>query len=178
MRDSCVSRSTSRCARAVLPACGASAARLVVSDTANVIELKLATVEKLLFDLYTRALHARLRARERDSQLLAQCLLRQTLILGQAQRLSVRLGQRSDHCCDTRTQLAQHIVVAYLLRLRYRLNKLGGRSPRSIVVGNRVAGDLVDPAGQPVGCAQCVDMGMNLEEDILQDIFGAVRIWH
>ena len=55
--------------------CGASAARLIIDDSASVVELKVTAGQQLLLDLRPRALDARFRARERDPQPLTQRFL-------------------------------------------------------------------------------------------------------
>jgi hypothetical protein len=152
----------------------AGATQLVDDDPADVVELKLAAVEKLLFNFHARAAPATLRPRRKSPAVrLMPSVIDPGTRSGAA--LTVGRGLRSDHRGYTRDQLAHHIVVDHLVSHSERLSEFGGGSPRPIVVGECVPRNLVDPARQSV---MRVDMGVNFEEDVLQDIFRAVGIWH
>ena len=90
----------------------------------------------------------------------------------------VSIGSGSRTTQGTLASVPHHIVIDQLVCRRERLSEFGGGPLRPIVVGDRVARDLVDPAGKALLRAQRVDMGVDFEEDILQDIFGAVGIGH
>ena len=57
-----------------------------------------------------------------------------------------------------------------------RLLSPDGRAP--VVVSDRVAGDLVDPGGHGGGVLELAGVAVDAQQDLLEDVLGAVAVRH
>lgn len=161
-----------------------TAAASVAPDIAPPVEVDLTTGDQQLPELRAGALHAGLHPGRGQAEPGRCARLDEPLELGQRKRFSVDRGEPSQQRAQTLDELA-----ARLRRGRFEHGLLltveiepGGpfstdRRP-SVVVGDRVSRDLVDPCADGRRVLEISCVAVDAQHDVLEDVLGTVAVWN
>src|ERR1700688_3235296 len=75
----------------------ATTARLIIDEMAKAVKLKMTTIQKQLFELFTSTLNSGFRTRERDTSTTSKLFLGKALIIGQIKSFAIRSRKGEQH---------------------------------------------------------------------------------
>ncbi len=144
------------------------AAGLHLEDRASPVQFKAATIQEELFQLAPGALNAGLCPGCGKSKPLPHLLLREALPLRQQQGVAVGGLQFVNELSHARAEVWQ-------VGGNFGCNSFRKRLPRpqpAKVIGDGVARDAPDPCFDALASFERRKAALNLDEDVLQDVFG------
>jgi hypothetical protein len=157
---------------------------LVVEDAAASVEFDLAATGQQRLELGAASLYPRLQPRRCQTDVGGRIGLRKTVQIGELERLAVDRGQLRQQWLHASGQLGSRFGRAWFgsRRCGSFQFQLGAGGPLaadhgpSVVIGDGVAGDCVDPGANCPPIGELVGVAVDAQHDVLQDVFGAVPV--